>query len=658
MKYPSKVILACFASLGCLLSVAPSAPAQQPDPIERAIVAATDRVAPSLVRIETLGGLDKVGAVLIGTGPTTGMIVGKDGLIISSAFNFAQKPAQILVYLQDGSRHPAKLIATDNNQKLVLLKIETERELPVPEAAPVKELRVGQTVIALGRAFETDKPNLSVGIISAVGRIWGKAIQTDAKISPNNYGGPLIDLQGRVAGILSPLSPQAAGEDAGVEWYDSGIGFAVPLASINRVLPRLEKGEDLYPGLLGISLKKGDIYVEPATIGAVAANSPASKAGWKVGDTIVKINDTPIARQNHLKHALGPLFAGDTVKVTLKRGSETIENEIPLVAKITAYQYPFLGVFPAREPETEKPAGVGLRGIYPNSPAAIAGLRPTDRLMAAGEKEFSNRGDLQDHLNTLAPNQELQLKILRDGKAETLTVKLGKLPEALVPDQPPARGKFPEPPEGEKPATGVVTIKIPEVKNECVVYVPESYRSNVPHALVIWLPAPGTMKDADLEKTWKDLAAKHDLLVVMPKSADPTKWEKSELEFIHKAALDVAGKYNIDRARVAAVGQDGGGAMAWLLAFQQRDLVRGVAAINALIPSGTKPPASDPLNRLFVLQVAPAKGPASAKFNELAKTLREMFYPVLMIDAGETPRPLNETELGQLSRWVDSLDAL
>lgn len=647
----------CLAIL-ILLEGGHSAQAQESDPFERAIVAATERVTPSLVRIETLGGLDKVGAVMIGTGPTTGMVVGKNGLIISSAFNFAQKPAQILVYLNDGSRHPAKLIATDLNQKLVLLKIEIDRELPVPEAAPVKEFKVGQTVIALGRAFDADKPNLSAGIISAVGRIWGKAVQTDAKISPNNYGGPLIDLQGRVVGILTPLSPQAAGDDAGVEWYDSGIGFAVPLAAINRVLPRLEKGEDLHSGLLGISLKKGDIYVEPATLGAIATNSPASKASWKVGDTIIKINDIPIARQNQLKHALGPLFAGDTVHVTLKRGSETIESDLPLVAKITAYQHPFLGVFPAREPETEKSLGLGLRGIYPNSPAAKAGLRPTDRIIAAGDKVIVDRADLQEHFQTLAPNQDLQLKVQRDGKTETVTAKLGKLPEALVPDQPPARGKFPEPPETEKPALGLVTIKIPEVKNECVVYVPESYRANVPHGLVIWLPAPGMVKDADLEKTWKDLAAKHDLLVVMPKSADPTKWDKGELDFIGKAANDVIGKYNIDRARVAAVGQDGGGAMAWLLAFQQRDLVRGVAAINALIPTGTKPPATDPLTRLSILQGAPAKGPAAAKFTELSKALRDMLYPVLTFDTGETPRPLNEAEYGQLARWVDSLDAL
>ncbi len=653
-RFTQLALLALLAVLGSAIR----APAHETDPFERAMVSATERVAPSLVRIETLGGLDKVGAVLIGNGPTTGMIVGKNGLIISSAFNFAQKPAQILVYLQDGTRHPAKLLATDHNQRLVLLKIETKGELPVPEAAPVKELRVGQTVIALGRAFDANKPNLSAGIISAVGRIWGKAVQTDAKISPNNYGGPLIDLQGRVVGILAPLSPQTTGDDAGVEWYDSGIGFAVPLAAVNRILPRLEKGEDLHPGLLGISLKSGDIYAEPATIGAVSVNSPASKAGWKVGDTITRINDLPITRQAQLKHALGPQFAGDTVHVTLKRGSETLASDIPLVAKISPYQHPFLGIFPVREADADKPAGLGLRGIYPNSAAAKVGLRSTDRIITADDKIIDDRADLFEHLNSLAPNQDLKLKIQRDGKTETLTAKLGVLPETLVPDQPAARGKFPESAEVDKSTIGLVTIKIPEVKNECVVYVPESYRANVPHSLVIWLPAPGTVKDADLETTWKDLAAKHDLLVVMPKSADPTKWEKGELDFIRKAALDVIGKYNIDRQRVAVVGQEGGGSMAWLLAVQQRELVRGVATVNALIPSGTKPPTNDPLTRLFILQAAPGKGPAASKFAQLAKALRGMFYPVLTIDLGDAPRALNEAEFGQLARWVDSLDSL
>ena len=134
-----------------------------------------------------------------------------------------------------------------------------------------------------------------VGIVSATHRIWGKAIQTDAKISPANYGGPLVDIRGRVLGVLVPLSPQphaARGETsevAGAEWYDSGIGFAVPLDEILPRLPAMREGKDQHPGLLGVSLKTGDIYSLPAEIAASQAGSPAYKAGLRAGDTIVEI---------------------------------------------------------------------------------------------------------------------------------------------------------------------------------------------------------------------------------------------------------------------------------------------------------------------------------------------------------------------------------
>ena len=117
---------------------------------------------------------------------------------------------------------------------LVLLKVEAEPKLPVPESVPSAEMRVGQWALAVGRTFEASRPNVSVGIVSALGRIWGKAIQTDAKISPNNYGGPLVDISGRVLGVLVPMSPDGSGEMAGVEWYDSGIGFAIPLEGVLR----------------------------------------------------------------------------------------------------------------------------------------------------------------------------------------------------------------------------------------------------------------------------------------------------------------------------------------------------------------------------------------------------------------------------------------
>ena len=120
---------------------------------------------------------------------------------------------------------PARLVATDHNRMISLLKIDAAKPLPVAEVAPLAEMRVGQWTIAVGRTFEGQQPNLAVGMLSATNRVWGKAIQTDAAVSPNNYGGPMVDLQGRVMGVLVPLSSNDVSEVAGVEWYDSGIGF-------------------------------------------------------------------------------------------------------------------------------------------------------------------------------------------------------------------------------------------------------------------------------------------------------------------------------------------------------------------------------------------------------------------------------------------------
>jgi serine protease Do len=301
---------------------------------QAAIVAAVGRVAPAVVRIETLGGRERVGHMLVGLGPTTGFIVDPDGYIISSAFNFINKPTSIFVRLPDGVRKPAKRIATDHSRMLVLLKVEVEKPLPICEIAPSNERHVGQWTIALGRTFESERPNMAVGILSALDRIWGKAIQTDAAVSPNNYGGPLIDIRGRVLGILVPLSPEAADEVAGADWYDSGVGFAIPIEQIQKVLPRLKKGEDLYPGRAGIALKGPNLYTGEPVIAACSPKSPAATAGLKPDDRIIEIDGRPIVRSADVMQEIGRCYAGQKMRVTVQRGKERMENEITLVKEL------------------------------------------------------------------------------------------------------------------------------------------------------------------------------------------------------------------------------------------------------------------------------------------------------------------------------------
>ncbi|MCA9267503.1 MAG: PDZ domain-containing protein, partial [Planctomycetales bacterium] len=365
--------MAAVAALA-LSSVAAQAADSQTE-LAAAVRAAAADAAPLALRIETFGGLEKVDDVLLGSGPTTGLAVDADGYLLCSAFSLAQQPTSILVTLPSGKRVAAHVVARDHARMLVLLKVNSDEKLPVPVAVPRREMRVGQTAVALGRTFDVDQPNLSVGIVSAVNRIWGRAIQTDAKISPANYGGPLIDLQGRVLGVLTPMSPQGDGELAGAEWYDSGIGFAVPLADVLERLPQMKQGHDLHAGKLGVSLASADDYAEKIEIAAVLPGSPAAKAGFRKGDRIVGLDGKTLSLQTHLKHELGARYAGDTVAIALARGKERIETIVELVADVPPFDVPFLGVLPMRDFDA---AGVKIRYVYPESPAAQAGLQAGD----------------------------------------------------------------------------------------------------------------------------------------------------------------------------------------------------------------------------------------------------------------------------------------
>ena len=221
---------------------------------------AANKVLPSVVYIESFGGVASgqggIGGIRRpGDGPTTGIVVSPDGYIITSTFNFIQKPPVITVQFRDGQRRVAKLVGRDNTRRICLLKVEDVSDLPVPVYVPRSELNVGQWSISVGVGFGDKNPAISAGIISATSRIHGRAVQTDANTSPANYGGPLVDIDGRVIGICVPLSPQSQKEGSGVEWYDSGIGFAIPLHGAERVLTELKAGKTIQAGYLGVALK-------------------------------------------------------------------------------------------------------------------------------------------------------------------------------------------------------------------------------------------------------------------------------------------------------------------------------------------------------------------------------------------------------------------
>jgi len=672
-----------------------------------------DRVAPSVVLIETTGGSERVGKgdrlVRRGTGPTTGVVVASEGYVITSAFNFANKPTAITVSVPGRrERFLGKVVATDHSRLLTLLKINATG-LPVPAAVPATEVQIGQTAIALGRTLDPNpdhSPSVSVGIVSATHRIWGRCLQTDAKISPVNYGGPLVAGDGRVLGILVPASPAGDGDTAGFEWYDSGIGFAVPFDHVLNVLPRLREGKDLRRGLLGIRPKGGDQYSVAPAVSLVSPESPAAKAGIKPGDIVVAIDGQPVVNHAQMMHRLGPKYDGDTVSITVKRGDEELSfSDLKLVGGEPPYRHPFIGIVPVRD---DPELGVAIRAVWPDSPAAAARLQPGDRIMkikppgAATALPFSGRDQLLEVLEAIPAGSEVQLDVKKGDKTETVTLKLGPLPEAVLPqiagvatakralaprkqppvERPPGLPGLPsmrgQPKEKDKVApkkaepkveekkeepkkveTGLMTRPSPSRDREYWVYVPPNYDPNVSHALVVWLHAAGQGgKDAkDVVEIWKAACEQQHLILVGPKSNNDAGWLASEAEQVQEVAREVLGQYTIDRQRVIAHGLGAGGQMAFYLAFNARDLIRAAAVSGAALAS---PPRDNVAGqRLSFFVVAGGKDPAAKDIAAAKPALNEKRFPVVFREVADMGKEyLDRTTFDELVRWIDSLDRL
>jgi len=295
----------------------------------------TETVSPWLVRIDTIGGLEKVGSEFANEGTSTGLLLDCDGFVLSSAFNFLHDPASILLRFADGSKKVARKVATDHNRMLTLLKVENLEPSFLPEpyvAAPKASIRVGSACVAVGTALSDAEPNIAVGIVSGKDRIWGKAIQTDAAVGPNNYGGPLLDLEGRVLGILVPLSMTSASLTAGAEMYDAGVGLAVPMEDIQRILPRLKEGKDLFPGTLGIGFKENRTFIGEAILDVVAPDFPAAQAGLQPGDKIIAIDGKPITSALELSMNVLSRYADEEIRLTFQRDGGDKEVVLKIAA--------------------------------------------------------------------------------------------------------------------------------------------------------------------------------------------------------------------------------------------------------------------------------------------------------------------------------------
>lgn len=318
-------------------------------PDERATMTVFERATKSVVFIANTAiqrDLWSFDILEVPQGSGSGFVWNKQGHIVTN-FHVIYGANAIKVTLADRSEHQAKLVGADPDHDLAVLQIQVPEAVLEPLAiGSSQDLRVGQKVLAIGNPFGLDH-SLTTGVVSALGRtiksmsnrtIEG-VVQTDAAINPGNSGGPLLDSAGRLIGVNTQIiSPSGA--------Y-AGIGFAVPVDTVNRIVPELIKhGKLIRPGL-GVSLVPDAMArrwgIKGLIIGKVSRGGAAERAGLKgaretatgrieLGDIVVAVAGRPVTTIDELMDVLENHKVGDQVPVEILRGNRREKIMVTLQA--------------------------------------------------------------------------------------------------------------------------------------------------------------------------------------------------------------------------------------------------------------------------------------------------------------------------------------
>jgi serine protease Do len=290
------------------------------------VIGAIEKVEPSVVNINTVRfERDAFLHVHPARGLGSGFIIDSQGYILTN-HHITAGSREIEVALTDGRAFDGKVVGSDPANDLAIAKIDAD-DLPVAVLGNSSELKVGQTVIAIGNPFGlAGGPSVTVGVVSALNRhilaerVYENLIQTDASINPGNSGGTLLDLSGKVVGINTANIPGA-----------QGIGFAIPIDTAKIVLEDIIKhGRVTRPwlGVVGLDVsrevaRRFDLGVDAGIlVMQIIPESPAERAGLQSGDVIVAISEKEVDSMENLQGLIRTRKAGDVVSVAVVRGSE------------------------------------------------------------------------------------------------------------------------------------------------------------------------------------------------------------------------------------------------------------------------------------------------------------------------------------------------
>lgn len=382
-----------------------------------------EAASPAVVNIQvTQMRRDRFGRTGEVGGAGSGVIVDAEGGHILTNHHVVDGADKIQVTLHDGRTLDAEIVGSDSGTDIALLKVEPDNltDMPIGDSDNV---RVGDFVIAIGNPYGLDN-TVTSGIVSALGRTginqggFENFIQTDASINPGNSGGALVNMDGELIGINSMIFSRSGG--------NVGIGFAVPTEIASSIMGQILDFGEIRRGLLGVNFdnidreiaKTLDLDVEGgALITRVFPESAAEKAGLKVGDIIVEVNDETITSGTELRNTIGLMRSGDLVDLRYLRDNKSHTTSAKLGQledQLLAGEDIHLGLSGASfaRSSTSSDSGVEVSEVEEGSPAAQRGLRSGDVITAVNRTLVRDLRDLQ----TIAQNNRILFLLIQRGE--------------------------------------------------------------------------------------------------------------------------------------------------------------------------------------------------------------------------------------------------
>ncbi len=374
----------------------------------------------------------------------SGFIISKDGYILTN--NHVIKDAnEIIVRLSDRRELVAEMVGTDPRSDIALLKIEGE-DLPVVTIGDSESLKVGEWVLAIGSPFGFDY-SVTAGIVSAKGRNLPREnyvpfIQTDVAINPGNSGGPLFNLDGKVIGINSQIYSRTGGF--------MGLSFAIPINMVMNVVDQLKSSGRVARGWLGVLIQDvtrelaesfGMDKPRGALVAKVLPDSPAEKAGFQVGDVVIKFDGKNIERSSNLPPVVGMTDVGRNVKVEILRNGK----KKSLTVNLGELPDDDATLASAPEPKpsednklnvvvvdlnTEQRSSLEIKenGVFVSNvssgPARKAGVRRGDVILMINNTDVKDTKHFKEIIDNLPANKSVPLLVQRRGGPVFLALKL------------------------------------------------------------------------------------------------------------------------------------------------------------------------------------------------------------------------------------------